>query len=192
MKSSMRARLLGFSFIFSLGFGMLAMSSCRHQSLGLRDEASPMSDVYFPTITAENLNKEKITLPDDLAGEPALVLIAYQRQQQENVNTWLDRIDEIKAAIPGVRIIETPTISSMKWGWFSGFIDGGMRSGIPDTQARARTITLYTDVSKFNDALGIESTKTIYAVLLDDKGRVIQMVEGDYNDEKITKLIRAR
>lgn len=151
-----------------------------------------MSDVYFPTITAENLNKEKITLPDDLAGEPALVLIAYQRQQQENVNTWLDRIDEIKAAIPGVRIIETPTISSMKWGWFSGFIDGGMRSGIPDTQARARTITLYTDVSKFNDALGIESTKTIYAVLLDDKGRVIQMVEGDYNDEKITKLIRAR
>tara|TARA_R100000657_G_C4624428_1_gene73891 strand:+ start:78 stop:533 length:456 start_codon:yes stop_codon:yes gene_type:complete len=150
-----------------------------------------MTEVYFPTITAENLNKESITLPDDLAGNPALVLIAYQRQQQDNVNTWLGHLDTIEQAIPGVRIIETPTISSMKWGWFSGFIDGGMRSGIPDEQARARTITLYTKVGKFNEALGIESTKTIYAVLLDDEGRVIEMVEGDYSDAKLARLIEA-
>lgn len=172
----------------SMGLGALAMSSCRHQSLSLREEATRMPEVYFPTITAENLNKEKVTLPGDLAGKPALVLIAYQRQQQSNVDTWLGQMDAIEAAIPGVRIIETPTISSMKWGWFSGFIDGGMRSGIPDPQARARTITLYTNVGKFNEALGIESTKTIYAVLLDEQGRVIEMIEGDFSVEKLDEL----
>ncbi|CAN0551839.1 unnamed protein product, partial [Laminaria digitata] len=116
MGSSLRTRILAFLVLGVLGAGTLAMSSCRHQSLGLRDEAPRMPDVYFPTITAENLNKEKVTLPDDLAGKPALVLVAYQRQQQSNVDTWLEQMEAIEAAIPGVRIIETPTISSMKWG----------------------------------------------------------------------------
>ena len=192
MTMRLRERLIGFAALSMLGAGTLMMSSCRHQSLGLRNEATRMPDVYFPTITAENLNKEKVTLPDDLAGKPALVLIAYQRQQQSNVDTWLGQIEAIEAAIPGVRIIETPTISSMKWGWFSGFIDGGMRSGIPDPQARARTITLYTNVGKFNEALGIESTKTIHAVLLDEQGRVIEMVDGDYSEDKVARLVDAR
>lgn len=191
MNMRMGQRVLLFTALSAMGVGTLMLSSCRHQSLGLRDKAIQMPEVYFPTITAENLNKEKITLPDDLAGKPALVLIAYQRQQQENVNTWLGHLDTIEQAIPGVRIIETPTISSMKWGWFSGFIDGGMRSGIPDQQARARTITLYTNVGKFNDALGIESTKTIYALLLDEQGRVVTMVEGDFSDAKLAQLTDA-
>jgi hypothetical protein len=73
----------------------------------------------------------------------------------------------------------------------AGFIDGGMRSGIPDPEARARTITLYTDVSLFNQALNIESVDTIYAVLLDEEGEVIEMVEGDYSVDKLRKLLKS-
>jgi hypothetical protein len=72
----------------------------------------------------------------------------------------------------------------------AGFIDGGMRSGIPDPEARARTITLYTDVSLFNQALNIESVDTIYAVLLDEDGEVIEMVEGDYSPEKLKTIMK--
>ena len=164
------------------------IASCRHHSLTLRDQVERVRAPYFPKISAENLNKEKVTLPDDFNGNPLLVLIAYKQKQQLNVNTWLDRMDEIESAIPGVQIIETPTISSGKWGWMAGFIDGGMRSGIPDPEARARTITLYTDVSLFNQALNIESVDTIYAVLLDEDGEVIEMVEGDYSPEKLDAL----
>lgn len=182
-------RITAFGLLTALGIGSLVLASCRHQPLGLRDQAERIRTPYFPTITAENLNRERVTLPDDLAGNPALVLIAYKRQQQTNVNTWLDRMDEIEAAIPGVQIIETPTISSGTWGWMAGFIDGGMRSGIPDPEARARTITLYTDVSLFNQALNIESTDTIYAVLLDAEGEVVGKVEGDFSEDKLMKLI---
>lgn len=181
-------RLAAFTLLSSLGIGSLVLASCRHQPLGLRDQAERIRTPYFPTITAENLNREPVTLPDDLAGNPALVLIAYKRQQQTNVNTWLDRMDEIEAAIPGVQIIETPTISSGTWGWMAGFIDGGMRSGIPDPEARARTITLYTDVSLFNQALMIEDTDTIYAVLLDAEGEVVGKIEGDFTQDKIRLL----
>ena len=182
-------RLAAFALLGTLGIGSLMLASCRHQPLGLRTQAERVRMPYFPTITAENLNREKITLPTDLAGNPALILVAYKQKQQTNVNTWLDRIDEIEAAIPGVQIIETPTISSGKWGWMAGFIDGGMRSGIPDPQARRRTITLYTDVSLFNQALMIEDTDTIYAVLLDAEGEVVEMVEGDFSEEKMTRLV---
>lgn len=181
-------RLTAFALLGTLGIGSLMLASCRHQPLGLRDQAQRVRTPYFPTITAENLNREQVTLPDDLSGNPALILVAYKQRQQTNVNTWLDRMDEIEAAIPGVRIIESPTISSGRWGWMAGFIDGGMRSGIPDSEARARTITLYTDVSLFNQALMIEDTDTIYTVLLDAEGEVVKVLEGDFSNEKLREL----
>jgi hypothetical protein len=191
MSSGIITRLGAFTGILALATGSLMIASCRHHSLTLRDQVERVRAPYFPKISAENLNKEKLTLPDDFNGNPLLVLIAYKQKQQLNVNTWLDRMDEIEAAIPGVQIIETPTISSGKWGWMAGFIDGGMRSGIPDPEARARTITLYTDVSLFNQALNIESVDTIYAVLLDEEGEVIEMVEGDYSVDKLRKLLKS-
>jgi hypothetical protein len=189
MTSNLLKRLGAFTGICLLAAGTLMITSCRHQSLGLRDDVERIRAPYFPRITAENLNREPVTLPDDLSGNPALVLIAYKREQQLNVNTWLDRMGEIEEAIPGVQIIETPTISSGRWGWMAGFIDGGMRSGIPDTDARGRTITLYTSVSLFNQALNIESVDTIYAVLLDADGEVVEMVEGDYTESKLDTLL---
>jgi hypothetical protein len=194
MGSSMIKRL-GVSVPLLLGGVMcVSIASCRYQELGLReaegaDPAGP--SVYFPQITAKNLNNKEITLPDDLAGEPALVLVAFQQRQQINVNTWLDQLELIESSIEGVRVIETPTISGKKWGWMAGFIDGGMRSGIPDVEARARTITLYTDVGTFRQALGLENENTIYSVLLDEQGIVVDIVEGDFEQAKLDQLVGA-
>jgi hypothetical protein len=179
-----------------VGGGVLfaGLTSCNHQALRLDTDAAidgATPRVYFPSITAENLNRVAVTIPDDLAGSPALILMAYKRNQQTNVNTWLGHIDRMESQIPGLRVLETPTISSRRWGWMAGFIDGGMRSGIPDLEARERTVTLYTDVGDLNTALGIESVRTIYAVLLADDGRVLAIEPGDYSDEKLARLIRS-
>ena len=176
--------------------GVLAtMSTACHQTpitlrtAELDQNGDPMA--YFPKIEAQNLNKEPITLPDDLRGNPALVLVAFKQRQQSNINTWLGMIPTIEEGIPGVRVIETPTISSLKWGWMSGFIDGGMRSGIPDQAARERTITLYINVGAFRKALGLGTTDLIYAVLLDAEGEVIAIEEGEYEPSKLQRLVEA-
>ncbi|MCA9274492.1 MAG: hypothetical protein KDA29_00545 [Phycisphaerales bacterium] len=191
MKSFPSPKVLTTGVCALIGLGLWTVGGCRHQSLGIRDEATHLRTPYFPRISSENLNKEPITLPDDLKGQPALLLIAYRQHQQENVNTWLGHLDTIEEQIPGVRVLELPTISSRSWGWMAGFIDGGMRSGIPDPAARARTVTLYTDVSLFNQALMIEETDTIHAVLLDQDSRVIARVDGDYDEAKLQTLIDA-
>lgn len=143
---------------------------------------SQNGETLFPGVSGENLHGERVRFPDDLMGAPALVLVAFEREQQSEVNTWLAQIDAFEAAIPGIRVVETPTISSARWGWMAWFIDGGMRSGIPDDAARARTVTLYTDVARFREALGMETDEQIYAVLLDPEGRVRLVEPGVYTE----------
>lgn len=188
MKAVPFPRTLAAGTCVVIGLSLWIVGGCRHQTLGIREDAVHARTPYFPRISSENLNKEPITLPDDLKGQPALLLIAYRQHQQEYVNTWLGHLDTIEEEIPGVRVLELPTISSGKWGWMAGFIDGGMRSGIPDPAARGRTVTLYTDVSLFNQALMIDETDTIHAVLLDQNSRVVARVDGDFSDEKLLQL----
>ncbi|MEQ9206451.1 MAG: hypothetical protein RLN78_03710 [Phycisphaerales bacterium] len=194
MGDSLKSRL-GVALPLMLVGGLCVFgASCRYQSLGLQETRSAVERdpvVYFPQITAKNLNGDEITLPDDLSGNPALVLVAFKQRQQINVNTWLDRLELIESTIEGVRVIETPTISGKKWGWMAGFIDGGMRSGIPDPEARARTITLFTDVGAFREALGIETEDSIHAVMLDGQSRVTRIVAGDFDTTKLESLVES-
>jgi hypothetical protein len=92
----------------------------------------------MPTIKAQNLNERDFTLPQDLPGHKTLVLIAFERQQQTNVNTWIDGMKLIGSAYAWV---ETPVIES-KNGFMRAFIDGGMRSGIREVTIREKTVTL--------------------------------------------------
>lgn len=164
---------------------LVVVTACRHSPVRAMSEGGAM---LFPSVSGENLHGETVTFPDDLKGQPALVLVAFKRQQQAEVDTWLAQLDAIEVAIPGIRVVETPTISGTRWGWMAWFIDGGMRSGIPDDAARARTITLYTDVDKFRDALGMATDEQIYAVLLDADARVLQVEPGTYTEGSIERF----
>ena len=140
----------------------------------------------FPKLKASNLEKQTFSLPDDFAGERNLLLIAFQRKQQENVDTWLRGLKQFEST-PGFHYYELPTISKLnpiaRW-----FINRGMRSGIPDREARARTITLYLDKSSFKKALNLPDENQIYAVLVDRAGRVYWRAEGDFDGKKAASL----
>ena len=70
---------------------------------------------------------------------------------------------------PAFQYYELPTIDKLsavaRW-----FIDSGMRRGIPDKNARARTITLYIDKQPFKNSLQLPTEKTVYALLVDRSG----------------------
>jgi hypothetical protein len=136
----------------------------------------------FPALQASNLNGQEMQLPSALAGDLNLVLIAFQRGQQKNVDTWLAHLPKIQQAHPKFAYYELPVISRLnavtRW-----FIDNGMRSGIPDKAQRARTITLYIDKQPFRNALALPSEDRIYALLLNKQGEVVWRAEGDYTEE---------
>lgn len=137
----------------------------------------------FPQITSANLNGVKLQMPGDFAGERNLLLIAFQQDQQKDVDTWLKAMPAIARDRASFRYYELPTLSKMN-PMVRFFIDNGMRGGIPDKQQRARTITLYIDKEPFKKSLGLGPEDRIYSVLVDKTGRILWREEGLFSEAK--------
>jgi hypothetical protein len=144
----------------------------------------------FPKTPGKDLNGRELALPDDFAGRVNLVFIAFEMRQQQEVDTWKSLAQGMRKAHPDLQVYELPTISR-GYGLIRGFIDGGMRSGIPDNDTRASTVTLYLDVPAFARALGIESRKTITVLLVRPSGEILARTTGSYSPEAATPLAAA-
>lgn len=141
----------------------------------------------FPSLRAENLLGEEFAIPADLPGDLRLIFVAFQQRQQPRVNTWLAVADAMEADFPGLRYFEFPTIAR-PYRLMKPIIDNGMRSGITADAARARTITVFTNVRGFVEATGLPGTDDIAVFLLDTEGRIRYMDRGVRTDEKEAEL----
>jgi hypothetical protein len=144
----------------------------------------------MPKVVGRNLHYARVQFPDDLHGRPALLLIAFLRHQQADIDTWLARLPELEGGIANLRVLELPVLSR-GYLWMRPYIDGGMRSGIPDPAARTRTVTIYTNKKAFREALGLGSERSIYAVLLDEESEVIRVEVGPADDGKVAAIIQS-
>lgn len=151
------------------------------------DEMSPDSAVVFPPAQGSNLAGKKYDLPGDFEGRWNIVLIAFKREQQAIVDTWLPVGRYLEGTYAELRCYELPTLPRLN-AVARYFIDNGMRGGIPDRTARERTITLYIDKDPFREALRIADEETIQILLLDESDRVIWRSTGPRTDEAVREL----
>jgi len=123
---------------------------------------SPMAqaDVVFPPLTADDLNGRSLNLPADLPGKPTIVFIAYKREQQPNVNAWVEQLDLRETG--GQAWVELPVVGRGAV-LFRSFVDNGMR-------------------------LGISGRGEIYVALVDPDGTIHALVEGDVTEAKVEQL----
>jgi len=144
--------------------------------------------VRFPSVSGTNLQRRRMTLPRDLAGEINLLLVAFWQRHQALVDTWMPLAQRIEERYEGFAAYELPVIQNRsrfsRW-----FIDSGMRAGIPNPQVRERTITLYLDKAEFLDALEISDDGTIYAILVDRSGEVLWHNRGPLDPAKKSDLM---
>ncbi len=125
----------------------------------------------FPEIEARSLTGERCVLPAGFGAPRVIAAVAFHRAQQADVDTWLPVLLELERSRDDLRAYEIPCISR-RWGPARPFIDGGMVAGIPDREARARTLTTYTDVGAVRRALGLRDTSEIAVVLTGRDGRI--------------------
>lgn len=140
----------------------------------------------FPNIEGDNLNNRRIVLPAGIDAPYALLLVAFEREQQADVDTWLPAARELTNDHANLEYYELPVIPS-GYGLVRGWIDGGMRGGIPAFAARERTVTVYTDVAKFKRLAGFDSP-AIRAVLVDRQGLVYWSGAGAATPEALSAL----
>jgi hypothetical protein len=96
--------------------------------------AQPPTEFHFPTLSSTTLAGRKVTLPHDFGGRPTLVLVAFKREHQRLVDTWLPAAGRLATAHAGFHYYELPTLGRGLT-LMRPMIDGRMRRGIPDAGA---------------------------------------------------------
>jgi hypothetical protein len=145
---------------------------------------SNVRNSLFPRVQGTNLDKQPITIPDHYRGKIALVLVGYTQKAQFDIDRWI--LGALQADIKA-QIVEVPTIAGMMPQMVQGFIDNGMRSGIPKADW-ASVVTVYEDAPKVIEALGNERPQSAYALLLNKEGRIVWSSNLGYSATQILEL----
>lgn len=164
--------------------GLLFVSAC----IGPGDVSSvnrphPNS---FPEMTGIDLLGHARKIPQDFAGEHQLVAVAFEREQQAQVDTWIAAAEVLTKDFAGLRFYELPIIYEVN-PVYRTWINNGMRAGIPSEKARKRTITIYTDRERLLEMMNLKADQ-IYVFLLDESGQMLWQAKGPANEDKILAL----
>lgn len=142
--------------------------------------------IQFPQLKAETLSGIEIKYPDDVKGKVTLILIAFRRETQRKLDSWLEPFSKLFEADSSVQFYEIPMLSA-GWKLMSPIIDGGMRSGIPK-QKHGNVTTYYGNVDKYCEQLGMKDKSDAYIFLLDSKGTIQWRSNGFATQEKLKEL----
>ena len=158
----------------------LSILACSRQVLTPKD----ITNKAFPQVRGKSLSSEVITIPDSYSGKPTVLLIGYLQKAQFDIDRWILGI--LQADIE-VQIVEVPTIAGMMPQMVQGFIDNGMRSGIPKNDW-ASVVTVYEDASKVIEAIGNERPQSAHVVLLNQTGKIVWTSNLGYSALQVLEL----
>lgn len=139
----------------------------------------------FPAVTGESLDGRQADLPGALAGQPAIVLIGYLQEAQFDIDRWFMGLIQANVEVP---ILELPTIPGLTATLASGWIDDGMRSGIPEEDWGV-VVTLYGSAAEPVARLtGTTNGRLARVILLDEDGTVAWFHDKGYSASKALEL----
>ena len=141
-----------------------------------------MTGLPFPRLSAKDLFGAEAITPDCFGAEPAIVLVAFRRQQQAQVDSWLPWLEH-----EHLRFFEMPCIARA-FAPFRPLIDGGMAAGVGTDEARGRTLTYYGDLRKVTGLLEIRNRSEI-TVLAVEGGTVTGRATGSFSDDRGRALL---
>ncbi len=140
----------------------------------------------FPELESESLSGKQIKIPDDLEGEINLISVAFVREAQAMLDSWVEPFQEM---CEGKSAYELPMIDGYFWKIFSGFIDEGMKTGIP-ARKHDYVVTYYGDTSNFREKLEMDDKNLGYVFLLNKEGEIIWSGKGFADEEGLDEMAK--
>jgi hypothetical protein len=128
--------------------------------------------------TGESLEGKTVVVPQEFSGQETLLLFGYKQDSQFDIDRWLIGLDMTQTKVSAYEI---PTIQGMLPRMFSGFIDSGMRKGIPKELWKG-VVTVYGDGDKVQRFTGNLNPNHARVMLLKKE------VTIDYNDEQVDSV----
>jgi hypothetical protein len=134
--------------------------------------------------TGESLEGKVVVIPQDFIGQETLLLFGYKQDSQFDIDRWLIGLDMTQTKVAAYEI---PTIQGMLPRMFSGFIDGGMRKGIPKELWKG-VVTVYADGDKIQRFTGNQNPNNARVMLLDKEGTIIYFYDRGFSVEALNAV----
>ncbi|MFG0260526.1 MAG: hypothetical protein ACF8LK_09270 [Phycisphaerales bacterium JB041] len=139
----------------------------------------------FPAVVGQSLERERTELPAALSGRPAVLLVGYKQGTQFDLDRWLMGL--MQAGVEA-ELVEVPTIPGLVPTLASGWIDDGMRSGIP-REDWGSVVTLYGGAARpVAELTGTENGRRSRVMVLDAEGTVVWFDDEGYSARKALEV----
>ncbi|MES2635646.1 MAG: hypothetical protein V4669_21935 [Pseudomonadota bacterium] len=139
-----------------------------------------------PSLTAKRLDQTRVVVPSGLSAERTLALVAYTRNQREEINSWIHGLQlDSDASIAWIRmpVINDPGDESKR-----AAIENTMLERHPTPRDRTRLVPVFTNREAFIRAAGISSSDHASVLVLNREGKVLARAEGRYDEAKAQAL----
>lgn len=146
--------------------------------------------VVLPTISFDNLSKDRVTLPADFRSDRNLLLLYFDLTQQPDVDNWNNAIDRWRATDSSLTGY-TSLVSSQKNFLSRWWQNSSLRNASNDPNRWPTTVPLYVDKHAFEHKLGITTERQVIVLLLDRKGQVLSRINGPPTDASRTAMTAA-
>jgi hypothetical protein len=174
-------------YLFTI-IALLSLQSC-FIGAGKNSKVEANQNNFFPKITGIDLEGNNQELPKAFVGELNIVAVAFKREQQIDVDSWITGTKKILDENNAIRFWEIPLIYELG-GLSRAWVNNGMRFGIKDAQARKRTITVYTNREEFFKITKMKEEE-IYVLLLNNEGKILWQTSGRADEKKLQLLNKA-
>ena len=163
---------------------LAAVSAALALAVAAPDESNVMG--RLPTLFAKRLDQQPVVLPQQLPAARTLALVAYTREQGDEIDSWIRglRLDE-DASIPWfrMRVLNDPGNESAR-----SAIEDKLLARHPSKTDRSRLVPVFTDREAFVRAAGVSGAEHASVLVLDREGKVLARAEGVFDEAKAQAL----
>lgn len=170
--------------LVALGAGLVAATLAANGCSTTIPSRDPTGE-RFPAVVGQSLEKERTEMPGAFAGRPAVLLVGYKQGTQFDLDRWLMGL--MQAGVDA-QLVEVPTIPGLMPTIASGWIDDGMRSGIP-REDWGSVVTLYGSAAKpVAELTGNENGRRSRVIVLDAEGTIVWFDDEGYSARKALEV----
>jgi hypothetical protein len=141
----------------------------------------------FPPIDAELLTGDALALPAALPTERGVVLVAFERAQQKQIETWLPKLRPMADGDAGLSVHVVNCMPADTGGFTRVMAETAMKTFLPKEKKQITALT-YVELEGMRQKLGLPDLGDISVFVIDRSGKVHAHVRGAMTTEKLARL----
>ena len=140
----------------------------------------------IPSATGTTLSGDKVSLPGDLRGEPAVLVLGFSKGASGQAATWGKRLAADFHDQPEVHFYEMPMLSAVPK-FLRGFVVKKIAQDVSDN-GKKHFLPLYDHEPEWRAVAGVSNADDAYIVLVDGDGRVRWKAQGALSESSDAEL----